>query len=766
MSQGIQRAPPSSSTVPVDLKIEATRQRAMDKLVKFVQALIRINVDPIRFFNRADIDSSQNLNMSEFSNAMNALKVGLDASEANLLFQHFDTNKDRLISVKEFVQAIEVEAQKLKAPGTSSSVSQPVANPSKVPTNPPNPTAKATAAALSSSGVSQESVTSQLKALLAKRPYQPTDRFMDRNSIFNDPIAALKFCYEQVDQLAKKPKDKNGKQLYDDPDFGPNINDVHGWNSICFSNPFPGAPSPSEFSWCRLHEICPNPPPVFLVEGATADDVNQGALGDCWMIGAMSILAMKDELIRGSYTPTPQTVNSPITEAEAKSLFTGVYPPIFHHLRHHGIYVLRFYKNFGWKYVVMDDKIPCLNNPTTGEVELFFASCTKKHEFWVPLMEKAYAKIHGAYQALISGDVSDALTDFSGYVSNKLTVLNRNQFNKAALKDPETFWKLLETSIKNGSLCGCSIVGAGIETAVILDGNDTGLYAGHAYSIQGVYTIRGVKDGVEGQHRLVRVRNPWGCKNPKEWTGAWCDDSTEFTDNIDEINRVMAQVDGSEVEKIDREFTKDGTFFMSYEDFIRIWTKVSLCVKFSNGYQSLRFINEWKGETAGGTPLKPSLEPMWAKNTQYFIKVSKKTNVFISLGQNDGRLLASDTNVFPFIQNTHTAVIVVIKAGSDKPEPKMGKAHAMSTLKQFKEVSLEVDLDPGMYMIVPSTKDAGQEGKYYLTIYHNGGSDVVLKNATTGEAPKPVSLEDDAYATYDERLKMLLKQNCSLDLVR
>lgn len=48
-----------------------------------------------------------------------------------------------------------------------------------------------------------------------------------------------------------------------------------------------------------------------------------------------------------------------IIDKEIASLFSmGVYPPIFHRFRTKGIYVLRFFKNFQWVYVIIDDRLP------------------------------------------------------------------------------------------------------------------------------------------------------------------------------------------------------------------------------------------------------------------------------------------------------------------------------------------------------------------------------------------------------------------------
>lgn len=95
----------------------------------------------------------------------------------------------------------------------------------------------------------------------------------------------------------------------------------------------------------------------------------------------------------------------------ASSLSKGVYPPIFHRYRSNGLYVIRFFKNFEWIYVIIDDRLPV----SKESKKLVFGTCTNAHELWVPLIEKAYAKLHGCYEQLISGYVDEGICDLTAF---------------------------------------------------------------------------------------------------------------------------------------------------------------------------------------------------------------------------------------------------------------------------------------------------------------------------------------------------------------
>jgi hypothetical protein len=53
----------------------------------------------------------------------------------------------------------------------------------------------------------------------------------------------------------------------------------------------------------------------------------------------------------------------------------------------------------------------------TGSEALFYASCEDSNETWLPLLEKAYAKIHGDYAAIEGGWAGEGVEDMSGGIA-------------------------------------------------------------------------------------------------------------------------------------------------------------------------------------------------------------------------------------------------------------------------------------------------------------------------------------------------------------
>ena len=101
-----------------------------------------------------------------------------------------------------------------------------------------------------------------------------------------------------------------------------------------------------------------------------------GQLGNCWFAASIANLSLHKKLF-AKVCPSDQS-------------FEKDYAGIFH---------FRFWKDGKWVNVVIDDYLPTINKGKT----LFFMKSEQKNEFWSALLEKAYAKMHGSYEALHLG---------------------------------------------------------------------------------------------------------------------------------------------------------------------------------------------------------------------------------------------------------------------------------------------------------------------------------------------------------------------------
>lgn len=71
--------------------------------------------------------------------------------------------------------------------------------------------------------------------------------------------------------------------------------------------------------------------------------------------------------------------------------------------------MVRFHKFSREVYVVVDDFLPVdLKN------NWVFATSEDPLEFWPGLLEKAYAKLYGGYQNIISGKCHQVFSEFTG----------------------------------------------------------------------------------------------------------------------------------------------------------------------------------------------------------------------------------------------------------------------------------------------------------------------------------------------------------------
>lgn len=376
--------------------------------------------------------------------------------------------------------------------------------------------------------------------------------------------------------------------------------------------PAPGYPEPNTIKWVNAKDICgPGTKPKFVDQGAGANDVRQGTLGDCWFIGALSVIATRDELLRGGSQGMTLSKNMIIDKQIASALSKGVYAPIFHRFRLRGLYVIKFFKNFKWVYVLVDDRLPV--NKETGRP--VFGSCIKPNELWVGLIEKAYAKLHGCYEQLISGYIDEGIFELTALQPEKILIRNEKtgKFPHKTIQDnyggEEGFWKFLMARDRDSCLMGCSIKGQGKEGTHIGDDGPTGLIINHAYGLNDIIELVDPANPSK-PFRLLRIRNPWG---KTEWNGAWGAGSEELEKHADLLRKYIQSLPPDEQFELDAD---DGTFFMPYSEWKEIFSTLFLNVDFPDQWTGVRFKSAWTAQNSGGLPTKNDKEILrrYAKN--------------------------------------------------------------------------------------------------------------------------------------------------------
>jgi hypothetical protein len=304
---------------------------------------------------------------------------------------------------------------------------------------------------------------------------------------------------------------------------------------------------------------------VKLFEGQIEPkDVGQGSVGNCWLIAAFACAAEHPGLITRTF----------VTERANQR----------------GKYKVRLWDWQSKRFVIVGvDE----NLPTQGGKSLF--AQPHGREIWVAILEKAFAKFVGSYGALDGGQTAWGLNALTG---DPVFILQKSEDgweridmrakaddkNKRAVEfvgrsPPEihgsaALFFVIRRYARQKALMGASFGSYGGGGGEGLNGEDMGpqgLVSGHAYSVLDAKRFHTKEDGGE-YLMLVQLRNPWG---RGEWEGAWSDNSDCWGANISVRDVIRPKQED------------DGIFWMSWTDFVRIFTRVDICAR-TTGVQDLR----------------------------------------------------------------------------------------------------------------------------------------------------------------------------------
>eukprot|EP00090_Calanus_glacialis_P010588 TRINITY_DN19017_c0_g1_i1.p1 TRINITY_DN19017_c0_g1~~TRINITY_DN19017_c0_g1_i1.p1 ORF type:complete len:655 (+),score=125.61 TRINITY_DN19017_c0_g1_i1:152-2116(+) len=447
--------------------------------------------------------------------------------------------------------------------------------------------------------------------------------------------------------------------------------------------------------WRRAVDISNRP--RLVTNGVGRHDVVQGKLGNCWFVAASSVLAGVPKLWERVIPDAKDQEWDP----DAPDKYSGVFRFLF-------------WRFGNWLEVLVDDLIP-----TRDGVPVFTYS-KDRDEFWGALLEKAYAKIHGSYEALDGGNLSDALVDFTGGVSELVSLENDGGLKLFEEEENKTeLYNRIFQEVSEHALVCCAIRARKGEEQ---QKTEYGLVKGHAYGVTAVKKVpigdTGLVAFFKGREKvpLVRLRNPWG---EKEWNGAFSDGSVEWR-----------SITSKEKEKLGLVTEDDGEFWMPWDDFVIQFTDVSInhlintsLFSFSKTWKEYVRVSAWtRPDRAGGCLNHPTT---FLDNPQYRFDINSKEDeeIIVQLSQMDDGNNVLIKDKLKLVIGFH---LLKVESNREYRLHKRipGSDCGSSDYIRSRHVFLRKTLSPGRYFIIPTTFDPGQDANFLLRLFSDKSSDL------------------------------------------
>jgi len=348
-----------------------------------------------------------------------------------------------------------------------------------------------------------------------------------------------------------------------------------------------------------------------------------------------------------------------------------------------GIYKFRFWRYGNWTEVTIDDKLPSVAG------ELLYSHTLENDEHWMCVMEKAYAKFNGCYDIINKIPLSDMLQHMTGGITETLTL--------RTVGSSEQLGCYVENSFKKRALI--------LTTALK---SKEGMMLGLDSELP--YIVTRVKRRTRVHPCLVCLYSPFGASG---WAGPWGRDSPEWRNfSHDDVYNFGLMNES------------DFDFWISVEDLVEFFETVFIAHQSSDTMAGIVqqldpsivslvrsgvFGNWIKDKTDGGAPNNAKF---LTHNIQFLVtqqSIDDKMCV-LSLVQrfrprntpHEG-FMCIGFSVFKAPENIQYRM-------TDLKEAPV----AIATYSYKESVSVRVDLEPGNYVVIPTSYQAGVVGEYLL----------------------------------------------------
>lgn len=341
------------------------------------------------------------------------------------------------------------------------------------------------------------------------------------------------------------------------------------------------------------------------------------SIGDSWFVGAVALLASKNRI------------------------FGSAIPVSLCRAAQNGIITCRFFKDGGFVFVTIDDRVPFLQAVGLDGVSAVWqplgadafrqksaspcgGDLGAEHAAWLYLLEKAYAKYFGGYARLPSGFPDEALLDLTGCAVEKVTL--------SKTPNPQKLFVELQSRLKNdgGGVVGCIKMEPGSSLArsardldearyIHVEGRKIGLSGGGLINTGLLRnTMYAVESAILGAAGVVRV----------EGAGASSSNKPERVILLRSLTGAFGRWGGRapvvDLSQIGPAARDDPSLLAVYlDDFLQVFGN---CFLLLDRLTTHFPCEKWTVGTCGGTPIPvrqpvPGTVATWATNPQFLVTI-------------------------------------------------------------------------------------------------------------------------------------------------
>ena len=423
-----------------------------------------------------------------------------------------------------------------------------------------------------------------------------------------------------------------------------------------------------EVEWRRPRQLTEEPSPVEAAGVTTllhpelherAGGAPPGPSAGSWILGALAMLAQSPTLLQRCFVP-------------------GVHGK-------RGVLAVRVWHWDSWHTILTDDRLPVASG------RLVSGGCADARQLSLALLIKAYARHHGSYAALRTGRVTEMLVDFTGGCSQKIELGDDGEASAV--------WEELIEIRDRGALLGCQQL-AGADRAV--EAQRLGVRTQSTYVILELVELSGL--------RLVCLRNPF--LEPR-WRGKWRAGAPEWFEGGDTSPLLGLQESGSEHAGAAVAEDESGVFWLSLEDFVRVFDRAHACRTFSRSTPRALVFGEWDAGSAGGCL---NYLCSWRRNPQYVLHLPCAARVFIAITQPP--LLGS------IGQRDYLSIGVCVLRGDGRRRLLTATRDSLlgaSPISDTREVSFSLSLPASTaeapHIVIPYTFEPNETGAFKLSVW-------------------------------------------------